>query len=185
MTNGPPMQDKIVIIGGGIGGLAAALALVRRGIDVAVYEQAHELRELGAGVQISPNGTRVLHALGLKGALEHVQVLPTGKIIRLWNTGQSFRLFEVGMESVKRYGSPYITIHRGDLQVCSPEHCLPQNPGRFTWATAARAGANAGSGQIRFESGAPVTAKLVIGADGLHSVVRESLFGDANRNSAA
>ena len=62
-------MDNVAIVGGGIGGLAAALALLRRGIDVDVYEQAPELRELGAGVQISANGTRVLHALGLKGAL--------------------------------------------------------------------------------------------------------------------
>src|ERR1700722_8535830 len=108
-------MDNVAIVGGGIGGLAAALALIRRGIEVDVYEQAPELRELGAGVQISANGTRVLHALGLKEALEKVQVLPAGKAIRLWNTGQSWKLFDLGLESVERYGFPYITIHRGDL----------------------------------------------------------------------
>src|SRR5277367_6047671 len=108
-------MNNIAIVGGGIGGLAAALALARRGIDVDVYEQSPELRELGAGVQISANGTRVLHALGLKAALEAVQSLPAGKAIRLWNTGQSWKLFDLGMESVERYGFPYITIHRGDL----------------------------------------------------------------------
>ena len=68
------MPSNIAIVGGGIGGLAAALALIRRGIDVDVYEQAPELRELGAGVQISANGSRVLHELGLAAALEKVQV---------------------------------------------------------------------------------------------------------------
>ncbi len=91
------MPDRIAIVGGGIGGLAAALALLRRGIDVDVYEQAQELRELGAGVQISANVTCVLHALGLKEALERVQVLPAGKAIRLWNSGQSWKLFDLGM----------------------------------------------------------------------------------------
>src|ERR1700749_4749267 len=108
-------MNNVAIVGGGIGGLAAALAMARRGIAVDVYEQAPELRELGAGVQISANGTRVLHALGLKQALEEVQVLPAGKAIRLWNTGQSWKLFDLGLESVARYGFPYITIHRGDL----------------------------------------------------------------------
>src|ERR1700758_5428050 len=107
--------SNIAIVGGGIGGLAGALALLRRGIDVEVYEQAPELRELGAGVQISANGTRVLYALGLKEALEKVQVLPAGKAIRLWNTGQSWKLFDLGTQSVERYGFPYITAHRGDL----------------------------------------------------------------------
>src|ERR1700739_183976 len=109
------MTVPVAIVGAGIGGLAAALALTRRGIDVEVYEQAPELYELGAGVQVSSNGTRVLHALGLKAALEQVQVLPSGKAIRLWNTGRTWKLFDLGMESVERYGSPYITIHRGDL----------------------------------------------------------------------
>src|ERR1700724_4602436 len=108
-------MDNVAIVGGGIGGLTAALALIRRGIDVYVYERAPELRELGAGVQISANGTRVLHALGLKDALEKVQVLPAGKAIRLWNTEQSWKLFDLGLESVERYGFPYVTIHRGDL----------------------------------------------------------------------
>ena len=122
------MPEKIVIVGGGIGGLAAALALIRRGIDVDVYEQAHELRELGAGVQISANGTRVLHALGLKDALEKIQVQPAGKTIRLWNTGQSWKLFDLGVESVERYGSPYITIHRGDLHGVIAQALLREKP---------------------------------------------------------
>ncbi len=120
---------SVAIVGGGIGGLAAALGLVRRGIDVDVYEQAPELRELGAGVQISANGTRVLHALGLKEALEKVQVLPAGKAIRLWNTGQSWKLFDLGLESVERYGFPYITIHRGDLHGVIADTLLKTKPG--------------------------------------------------------
>src|SRR6202030_4688434 len=122
------MQDIVVIVGGGIGGLATALALVRRGIDVEVYEQAPELRELGAGVQISANGTRLLHALGLKDALEKVQVLPACKAIRLWNTGQSWKLFDLGMESVERYGFPYITIHRGDLHEVIAQGVMKEKP---------------------------------------------------------
>jgi salicylate hydroxylase len=176
------MADKVAIVGGGIGGLAAALAMVRRGIDVEVYEQAHELRELGAGVQISANGTRVLHALGLKEALEEVQVLPAGKTIRLWNTGQSWKLFDLGMESVERYGFPYITVHRGDLHDVLARALLAAKPGvvhldrRCTGLTQ-----TPDHVVLEFESGAPVTAKVVVGADGIHSVVRDKLFGVAER----
>ena len=92
------IAGPVAIVGGGIGGLAAALALLRRGIDVAVYEQAPELTEIGAGIQISANGTRVLHALGLAGDLAKVQVIPAGKEIRLWNTGQTWKLFDLGAE---------------------------------------------------------------------------------------
>jgi salicylate hydroxylase len=125
----PTDFGKIAIVGAGIGGLVAALALTRRGLDVEVYEQAHELREFGAGVQVSANGTRILHALGLKDALEQVQVLPAGKVVRLWDTGQSWKLFDVGMESVERYGSPYITIHRGDLHSVIAEALTREKPG--------------------------------------------------------
>src|SRR5215468_1564068 len=101
---------KVVVVGAGIGGLCAALALLQRGIDVEVYEQASELKELGAGVQIGPNGTRVLHALGLVDALAAVAAVPVGKEIRLWNTGQTWKLFDLGASSLERYGYPYITV---------------------------------------------------------------------------
>jgi len=173
-------MNTIAIVGGGIGGLAAALALTRRGIDVAVYEQAPELRELGAGVQISANVTRVLHGLGLKEALEKVQVLPAGKAIRLWNTGQTWKLFDLGMESVARYGSPYITIHRGDLHAVIAHGLAQAKPGaihlnrKCVGLTQAR-----DQVELTFEAGDPVKARLVVGADGVHSVVRENLFGAA------
>jgi salicylate hydroxylase len=171
-------MDNVAIVGGGIGGLAAALALARRGIDVDVYEQAPELRELGAGVQISANGTHVLHALGLKEALEKVQVLPAGKAIRLWNTGQSWKLFDLGMESVARYGYPYITIHRGDLHGVIAQALLQAKPGAIHLNRKC-AGLTQTSDhvELRFEADDPVKAKVAVGADGVHSVVRENLFG--------
>ena len=174
------MPAKIAIIGGGIGGLAAALALVRRGIDVDVYEQASELRELGAGVQISPNGTRVLHALGLKEALGKVQVQPSGKIVRLWNTGQSWKLFDLAEQAVERYGFPYITIHRGDLHEVIARTLIREKPGAIHLSRKC-VGLARDEDQVElgFEGSEPVIASAVVGADGVHSAVRERMFGAA------
>jgi salicylate hydroxylase len=171
-------REPIAIVGGGIGGLAAALALLRRGIDVDVYEQAPELRELGAGVQISANGTRVLFALGLEPELQRVQVIPDGKEVRLWNTGQTWKLFDLGVHSVERYGFPYITIHRGDLHDAIAAGVRREKSdaihlGRKCIGISQTEDAV----EILFESADPVRAKLVVGADGVHSVVRGSLFG--------
>ncbi len=106
---------RILIVGAGIGGLTAALALLRDGHDVEVYEQAAQLAELGAGVQISANGARVLFALGLEDALRRVWCEPAGKEIRLWTTGETWKLFDLGTQSVARYGAPYFMIHRADM----------------------------------------------------------------------
>jgi salicylate hydroxylase len=174
------LPGTIAIIGGGIGGLAAALALIRRGIDVDVYEQAAELHEIGAGVQISANGSRILYALGLKQALERVQVLPAGKILRLWDTGQSWTLFDLTLESVERYGSPYLTIHRGDLHEVLANAVLQAKPNAIHLNRRCVDIAQTPDGvELRFETGAPVTAKLAIGADGVHSRLRAILFGTA------
>ncbi len=170
--------SKILIIGGGIGGLACALALIRRGIDVTVHEQASELREVGAGVQIGANGTRVLHALGLKDALAATQFFASGKMARLWNTGETWTTFDLGAIAQERYGAPHIFMHRGDLQSALADAIRAEKPDairlgrRFAGLTQDDAGVT-----VTFADGSTATGALAIGADGIRSPVRESLFG--------
>src|SRR5881227_168869 len=106
---------RVLIAGGGIGGLTAALALLKLGIDVEVYEQAPELKEVGAGVQLAANGTRVLHALGVGEELKALSCEAQGKEIRHWQTGETWKLFDLGPVSIERYGAPYFTVFRPDL----------------------------------------------------------------------
>ncbi len=101
-----PENTRVLIAGGGIGGIVAALALLQRGFTVEVYEQATTLQEIGAGVQISSNGSRVLSALGLQSAMEAIAAVPIGKQVRLFNTGQTWKMFDVGTVSVEKYGRP-------------------------------------------------------------------------------
>src|SRR5579864_1062198 len=105
--------SRVLIAGGGIGGLTAALALNQRGFDVSLYEQAPELHELGAGVTITPNGSRVLSALGLRPAMESIVSVLRGREMRLFNTGQSWSRPTADVEA--RFGSPFWPVHRGDL----------------------------------------------------------------------
>ena len=106
---------RVLIAGAGIGGLTAALSLLKQGFDVEVYEQAHELKEVGAGLQLSANGTRVLYQLGVGDALKALSCEATGKEIRLWNSGETWKLFDLGTVSIERYGFPYFTVYRPDL----------------------------------------------------------------------
>src|SRR3954470_134463 len=106
---------RVLIAGAGIGGLAAAAALLRHGIDVEVYEQAKELKEVGAGVQLAPNGTRVLAALGIGEELKALSCEAQGKEIRHWKTGETWKLFDLGPVAIERYGFPYFTVYRPDL----------------------------------------------------------------------
>src|SRR4051812_37589017 len=99
---------SIAVVGAGLGGLTATLALLQRGFDVTVYEQAPQLAEAGAGVQLSANATRVLIALGLREAMMAEAVVPAEKRIRLWSTGQAWKAFDVGPVSEALYGSPYL-----------------------------------------------------------------------------
>jgi salicylate hydroxylase len=170
--------DKIIIIGGGIGGLTAALALLRQGFEVEVYEQSNELKEVGAGVQIGANGTRVLHALGLRQPLERSQVVPSGKEARLWNTGQSWKTLDLGAIAVERYGSPHIMMHRGDLHGVLVDAIQGIKPDVVELGQRCIELAQDREGvEVRFESGRIAHGALVIGADGIHSKVREALFG--------
>jgi salicylate hydroxylase len=171
-------QSRIVIIGAGIGGLAAALALLQRGLDVEVYEQSPQLGEVGAGIQISSNGTRVLHALGLQEPLRRVQVLPSRRQIRHWSTGETWDWFELGAVSSKRYGTPHVMLHRADLHALLAEAVHRLKPDAIRLG---RRGIGLSQSdrqvEVRFEIGEAVAAAYVIGADGIHSKVRECLFG--------
>ena len=171
-------HDRIAVIGAGIGGLAAALALLRRGLDVEVYEQAPQLGEVGAGIQISSNGTRVLYALGLEEALRRVQVLPSRRQIRHWSTGETWDWFELGAVSAKRYGTPHVMLHRADLHALLAEAVGRLKPDAVHLAKRC-IGLTQSDRQveIRFETGETASAAYVIGADGIHSRVRECLFG--------
>jgi salicylate hydroxylase len=171
-------RNSIAIVGGGIGGLAAALALLREGIDVDVYEQAPELKEVGAGVQISANGTRVLHALGLAAEVEGISFVPTRKEIRHWNSGRTWKLFDLGAISVERYGFPYVMMHRGDLHAILADAIVGLKPDALRLGMRCVGLAQSdGAVRIDFDAGETAEAALVVGADGVHSAVREGMFG--------
>src|SRR5580658_10268545 len=160
------MTDKIIIIGAGIGGLTAALALQQRGLEVVVCEQASELREVGAGVQLSPNGTRVLAALGLLEALRAVSAEPAAKEIRLWSTGDSWPLFDLGTASVAEYGFPYLMVHRGDLHALLAQAVRRASPDAIQLGARLVDIAEATDGvTVTLADGRHIAGALLIGAD--------------------
>src|SRR5262245_2242864 len=110
------MRDpRIVIIGGGIGGAAAALSLLRAGFDVQVYEQASELREVGAGIQISPNASRILHRFGLANALASMGGKPLAWHQRRWQNGRTLLRTPLAEAMEATFGAPHYQMHRADL----------------------------------------------------------------------
>jgi salicylate hydroxylase len=166
---------KVAVIGGGIGGLSAALHMLRAGCDVRVYEQAPRIGEIGAGIQISPNASRLLVRLGLKPALDRAGVRPQAVHQRRWQDGRTLQRAPVGAEVETAFGAPYYHFHRGDLAellgAAVPAERLHVGH-RLVGLEQKGAGALA-----RFENGASVEADLVVGADGIHSRVRHLLFG--------
>ena len=170
-------MTHILIAGGGIGGLSAALSLAQSGFDVEVFEQAHGFGEVGAGIQLSPNATRVLHHLGLAKALEACAFLPERTEFRSWRTGRLIGTSPLGESARATYGFPYYHIHRGDLLavLVAAAESFP----RIVLHTSARVEGfeQDGSGVRIAVSGAQYAGDALIGADGIHSAVRAGLFG--------
>jgi salicylate hydroxylase len=107
---------QVIIVGGGMGGLAAALACSRAGWDARLYEQAAQFSEVGAGIQLGPNATRILDDWGLDGALSAVAAFPQCLRVRSALDGAQLGLLRLGSAFTARYGAPYATVHRADLQ---------------------------------------------------------------------
>lgn len=169
---------KVIIVGAGIGGLTAAAALLQRGIDVNVYEQAPELKEVGAGVQLAANGTRVLYALGVGEALKNLSCEAQGKEIRHWQTGKTWKLFDLGPISIERFGFPYFTVYRPDLLAVLADEVRRLKPDAIHLGKrCASFEQHAGGVCLNLESGESVYADVMVGADGVHSRVRQGLFG--------
>ena len=176
MTQHPVRRPlRVAIVGAGIGGLAAAVALRQRGFEVALYERAEKLEEVGAGLQIGPNGVKVLRALGLEDELMRNAFEPVSIMSVTWDEGRL--RFRQPLKAVARqkYGAPYMTAHRADLHNLlrraagdAPLHLRANCIGADTVN---------GTAVTCFTDGTTAEADVVVGADGIRSVVRAQHFG--------
>jgi salicylate hydroxylase len=173
---------RVAIVGGGLGGLAAALLLRRAGVEASVYEQAAELREVGAGIVVSPNMVRPLRRMGLESALERIAVrLEAAWEFRRWQDGRVLFVQPMGEACERMYGAPCYVAHRADLHAllreALPAHCLH--------LCHRCSGVDQGGDEVRLEFEDPqgarvqVRADVAIGADGIHSTVRDAIFASA------
>jgi salicylate hydroxylase len=166
---------RIIVVGAGIGGLTAALMLRRAGLDVEVFEQATELREIGAGVQISPNATHLLHRLGLADALRRVAVRPLIIEIRRWDDGRLLARQPLADLCERNFGAPYYHFHRAELlEVLAA--ALPNDVLHLDHRCVGLV-QQAEKVEVKFHNDATADADLVVGADGIHSTVRGLILG--------
>jgi salicylate hydroxylase len=183
MMNTSCAEPDVIVVGGGIGGLSAAFALSRQRLRVRVLERAAAFGEVGAGIQIAPNCTRILDEYGLLDEAKMLGVLPENMVMRdALDARELTRLDLRDLE--RRYGFPYMVIHRSDLHGIFLRACRRAGVELLTdqhVVSYENAGARA---RVRLADGHAEEAALVIAADGLHSVARQQQVGDALVNSA-
>ena len=175
------MNLPVLVAGGGIGGLGAALALARQGQPVNLLEQAPHFHEVGAGLQLGPNAVRVLADWGLLPALQEAAAFPDALRVRDARSGRDLGRLRLGPAAVARHGQPYACVHRADLHALL-QRAVAAEP-LVSWRLGARAESwqlrEAGGVALRLASGDTLMAPALIGCDGLWSRVRESGFGAA------
>jgi salicylate hydroxylase len=165
----------IAIIGAGIGGLAAACALRQQGFDVTVYERAAQLGEVGAGLQLGPNAVKVLRGLGVFEALRPLAFEPTNIVSLAWDDAHlRFREPLKGIAAAQ-FGAPYVMAHRADLHHVLMERLPDASIVRNAPCTGVAS--SAACAHADFADGHTIEADVIIGADGINSVVRERTFG--------
>ena len=173
---------KVVIAGGGIGGLTTALALLRHGIEPIVLERAPQLTEVGAGVQIAANGTIVLRELGLEPALASIATVPSGFDYLELSTGRRLYYAPLGEEAAARYGALLYNVHRADL-IDLLAKALPPGVVRLG-AECESVSQDADGAWVTLNGGEVIRGDVVIGADGIHSAVRTALRGPEEKQFA-
>ena len=170
----------VAIIGAGMGGLATAAALRRVGIEVAVYEQAQQFTRLGAGIQVGCNAMKVLRLLGLEARMRRQSFYPRSWNNRDWRTGEVKFDMIFGESAERKFGAPYLLAHRGDLHAALasavPVECIKLSH-KLVGLDETSDGV-----KLSFADGTTATADAVVGADGVHSVVRDILFGATSVN---
>ena len=169
----------ILIIGAGLGGLAAAAVLQQQGHRVRVVEQAAQLGEVGAGIQMSANAMKVLDRIGLRAALEPVAVRPLAFEFRRYDSGEMLHRLPLGDAHEQRHGAPYFQLHRADLHRALQQVVLGHDAQAITLNRRATAVAESADGvQVTLDDGQVLAAELLVGADGIRSVVRGPVLGD-------
>jgi salicylate hydroxylase len=166
---------SVAVIGGGIGGLAAALSLLRAGVGVHVYERARTLSEVGAGIQISPNASRILHRLGLADALASLGVKPLAWHQRRWDDGRTLLRTPLAEAVEAEFGFPHYQMHRADV-LDALARALPAERLHVGHRFAALVD-HGDRVEATFENGTHISVDALVGADGIHSTVRHVLFG--------
>jgi salicylate hydroxylase len=170
------MALRVAIIGGGIGGVALSGALRQRGIESHIFERAPAFGEIGAGIQMTPNGVKVLRALGLWQALSDVSFLPHSIVGRDWKTASVNFCTPLKDVCPRLYGAEFFHVHRADLHRILTTLVDPATVSCSTSCISLKQ--NADSATAVFADGSEFEADVIVGADGLHSVVRKALFGD-------
>jgi 6-hydroxynicotinate 3-monooxygenase len=166
---------RIAVIGAGLGGLTAAGFLQRAGFAVQVYEQAPAFSRIGAGIILSANVSKVLRRLGLEDALVAAGIKSERYVSRAWDTGETIYEIVFDAESERRYGGPYVHIHRGDLHEVLVRGVAPGTVAFDHQLVDLKETRDAV--RLIFANGAEADADLVIGADGIRSKLREFLLG--------
>jgi salicylate hydroxylase len=171
-------HGEVVIIGAGIGGLAAGLGLQRTGFRVRIFEQAPQLGEVGAGLSISPNGALGLHALGVFDAFREHAYAPDYQVVRHWQSGRVLAQVPRGERLEQTYGERYYVIHRADLHRVLAEAVQVNDSEAIVTGHRFADLEQDGSGvSVRFDNGEWRRCDVLIGADGVRSRVRSTLFG--------
>lgn len=174
----PDMTEQVVVAGGGIGGLGAALALSREGVDVNLLEQAPAFGEVGAGLQLGPNAVRVLDAWGLLEPLKGVAAFPEALRVRDVHTGAALGSLALGFEAKQRYGQAYATVHRADLHGLLLDAVERQSGVRLRLNQRVASYVEGGAGvQLTAEDGSLFEGQALLGCDGLWSRVRSQMLG--------